>query len=114
MACSCQNAGSDSRSIVARMAGVFQTLRGQLVPGPLYSDQIAPAYPQPHRDRDGVPWTGLLPTIRINAPARPQLELDPVTATTWYLRAMPHVVPAPMRVTQVPISKKLQWMGRSG
>lgn len=96
-------------------AGLLKTLAGQLVRGPLYSDQIAPAYPQPHRTRDGIPFTGLIPTTRINAPSNPELTLNPVSAVTWYLRAIPRKISAPRRrEITTDQGKKFRWMGRSG
>ena len=61
--------------------------------GSTFSSMLPRFVPQLHLDRDGIPYTGLEPTIRINAPEQPQLELDPVTAVTWYLRAIPEERP---------------------
>lgn len=98
--------------------GFLKTVWGQLVAGPVYDDKIAPAFPQPHKYRDGIPYTGLVPTIRINAPANPNLTLNPVTSLTWYLRAVGRNITAPVRHTKVPYSKRAatpgSWHGRSG
>jgi hypothetical protein len=96
---------------------LLTTLPGQLVRGPLYDDKIAPTFPQPHHKRDGIPYTGFLPTMRINAPANPYLELNPVTSKTWFLRAIAQKIPAPRRPTRVPYSKvgaQSGWYGRGG
>lgn len=84
----------------------------------MYSDQIAPAYAQPHKKRDGIPWSGLVPTMRINAPAQPDLILNPNLFQTLYLRALPHAVDAPRRNIKTVVNKgagaQNHWWGRSG
>lgn len=104
----------DLRDAFDAAAGLLATLKGQLVPGPMYSDQMPPSVPQPHKVRPGIPWTALLPTIRVNAPSNPDLILNPVTSVTWYLRPMARLVSAPRRRTIAVYSKKGAQSGNWG
>ena len=95
----------------------FGTLWGELTTRgshPYYSDLIAPGFPQPHKKRDGIPWSGLLPTLRIDAPSNPNLTLNIVTATTWYLGAVGRDITAPVRETLTPYSRKAAHAGEWG
>jgi hypothetical protein len=109
---SCQDA-----TFLNRATNFFATVWGEImtrVSHPYYSDLIAPGFGQPHKVRDGQPWTGLLPTIQIDAPTRPELELNPVTSTTWFLRAVGRDITPPRRQTIVPYSRNSARAGHWG
>jgi hypothetical protein len=112
--CACR--GCQIRDAFDRAAGLLTTFMGQLVRGSLYSDQIAPAYPQPHKTRDGIPYNGLLPTIQIDAPANPDLILDIPLFNRIWLRPMRRIDNAPTRnvVTNRRQTRWQAWHGRSG
>jgi hypothetical protein len=81
-------------AIIERGAGAVSwteapdTMAGELLPGPTYENMV-PAHLQNNRHRDGIPYTSLVPMSRIDNPNNPYLELQPITAFSFYLRAIP-------------------------
>lgn len=78
--------------------GAIGLLRG----GPRVERLLPICVPQLHRALDGIPGSGLRPTIMIGNPNQPELELDPLTADRFYLRSIPEAVVVLGNVSETP------------